>query len=138
MESLDDRPGEPDYTAEAIRTLGLPDSPVIHFAISTVAELLRPLASMSHEDARSTCIDRYRVASGTVLERQPIEWARHQFQSRIGVEVDNTAWETIKRLLRTDWLGQAKASLEARGVDTGPDAQRMASRYGWYPVPRDI
>jgi hypothetical protein len=124
------------FTAEAVQTLGLPDSPVIHLAIHTVAELLQPLESQSTFDARSTCISRFRVASGTVLEGLPIECATLKFLAYIGVErvaseVDMAIWSK-----RTDWLGQAKAALEADGRDPGPETKRMATRYGWDPSPR--
>lgn len=136
MEPTANRPDFHDYSGEAMQTLGLPDSPVIHLAIRTVAELLQPLDAGSLEDARSTCIDRFGVSSGTVLESLPIEWARHQFLLRIGVDSDGFDSEDSMRTTRTDWLGQAKVSLEARGADPGPDAKRMATRYGWHPKPR--
>lgn len=125
-----------EYASEAVKSLGLPDSPVIHLSIHTVAGLLRPLESRSLRDARSTCIARFRVASSTVLEGLPIEHARYEFLSRVGVEGDSTEADEAYRTRRTDWLGQAKEQLAAQGLDTGPDARPMATRYGWNPTPR--
>lgn len=129
-------PRKVDYTADALATMGLPESPVIDLSIRTVAELLQPLDARSRVDARSTCISRFRTASHAALEGLSIEWARYSFLISIGADSDGTEPAVAFRPGRTDWLGHAKAALDAIGVDTGPDAKRMATRYGWLPKPR--
>jgi hypothetical protein len=120
-------------TEYALQTLGLPDSPAIHLAICTVAELLQPLDASCSASSRDKCIVRFRVASHAVREGLPIEYSRLQYLWRFGTDINHETAEAALRLPRTDWLGRAKAALEAIGVDPGPDAQKMATRYEWRP-----
>ena len=116
---------------EAMRALVLPDSPMIHLAIGTVAELLQPLDANCSVSARDKCFVRCQVASRAVRTGWPIEFCRQEYFSRVGSGFDQGAADAALLLPRTDWFGQAKASLEAIGVDPGADAQQMAARYEW-------
>jgi len=118
---------------EAMRALGLPNSPAIHLAICTVAELLQPLDATCSGSSRDKCLVRFRAASHAVREGLPIEYSRLQYLWRFGTDITHDTAEVAVRLPRTDWLGQARAALEAIGVDPGPDAQKMATPYGWSP-----
>lgn len=123
------------YSEEAQRLLGIPDSPVIHLAICTVAELLKPLDARSKLDADATRIQRMRVASGTALECLPIEIAQLNFLSAIGVEQEDPNMRAWLRVVRTNWLAQARAALTVLGLDPGMETKGMATRYGWLMEP---
>jgi hypothetical protein len=120
------------FREAALASMGLPDSPVIREAITTIAGLLRPLSTHSTSSPLHDCIQRFRWASHAALGHWPIEYVRLQYLSRCDMEIDPVEADAVLEIPGTDWLGQAKAALEVRGIlDTGPDAKKMASRYGW-------
>ncbi len=123
------------YSAEASKLVGIPRSPVIHLAILTVVDDLLPLAAQTRASAspnpNAARIGAFRVASRTVLEGFPIEWAKLYYLTYFGDEFDGSEAEVAYRTKRTDWLGEAKSVIESSGLDSGPDAKRMATRYGW-------
>ena len=132
MDAPSETPENPKHVQAALASMGLPDSPVIREAIATIAGLLRPLSTHSKCSPLDDCIVRYRMASRAVLDRRPIEYLRLEYLDRCGVGFDPADADAAMKMSGTDWLGQAKASLEERGIpDTGPDAQKMATRYGW-------
>ena len=136
MDAASGHEENPEFKEAAVATMGLPDSPVILEAISTIAGLLRPLSKHSTCSPLHECIQRFRVASGAALDRKPIELVRLEYLTHCDVEFDPADAGAALSLPGTDWLGQAKAALEARGVsDTGPDAKKMATRYGWRSPP---
>lgn len=120
---------------EAMRTIGLPESPVIHLAISMVAELLQPLDANCSASKRDKSMVRCRVAARTVFDRWPIEFSRQQYHLHFGTGFNQVAADAASRLPRTNWFEQAKAALEAIGLDPGPDARKMVIHYGWRPDP---
>jgi hypothetical protein len=118
----------------AMRSIGTLPTPVIDLAICTVAELLQPLDAQVNDSQRNKCTTRVRLASMAALEAMPLEAARIEYLWRYGLATGQEA-AAARRLPRTDWLRQAKAALEAIGIDPGPDSKRMATRYGWNTHP---
>lgn len=121
----------PFFSQEARSTLGLPDSPAIHLAVTSLAERLGAFAEGTHLDLRAIRITALRTASRAVLEELPFEQVVFDFQTSLGLPGDQAAAEEAYRTTRTDWLGQAVAKIEAMGLSAGLDARRMATPYGW-------
>jgi hypothetical protein len=65
------------------------------------------------------------------LEELPFEQVAFDFCSNLELPCDANAAAAAMRTTRTDWLGLATAKIRAAGIDTGPDAARMATPYGW-------
>lgn len=116
---------------EAMRSLVLPDSPMIHLAISTVAEMLQSLDANCPTSARDKCFVRCVVAARAVRAGWPIEICRQEYFSSVGSGFDQHAADAALLLPRTDWFGQAKAALEKIGIDPGANARQIAAHYGW-------
>lgn len=132
-----DRTMFPHYCADARQHLGIPDSPVIHLAIATVADQLMPLSSGTTLTPDLVRITALRCASGAALNQMPFECAVLEFRQSLGIDIeaDRAAADQAFRTVRTDWLRAAKEQIVAEGHDPGPDAQRMATAYGWNPSP---
>lgn len=94
------------------------DFGVISLAIQTATELLQP-SRRGRFDVRSTCIARVTVASGTVLEGLPIEFARHDFLSRIGVDGDAAGADAAFQLLGPIGSVSSRARLGDRTRTSG-------------------
>lgn len=129
IRGLDQKPAFPHHSPEASRLLGLPDSPVIHLAVTTIANRLLALQHQSPLPAEAVRITAFRVASGTALEGMPFELAEAEFLHRL----NDPGAPPLPDLgvKHTDWLGEATAAIRESGGDPGPDARRMATRYGW-------
>jgi len=129
IRELNHKPAFPHHSPEASRLLGLPDSPVIHLAVTTIVNRLLALQHQSTLTAEVVRITAFRVASGTALEGMPFELAAAEFLHRLnGPGAPPYPDLGIKR---TDWLGDASNAIRESGGDPGPDARRMATRYGW-------
>ena len=103
------------HNLTASSQLGLPDSPVIHLAVSHVVSLLLQHAPGTHLSEEQVHIQALRAASGTVLEHLPIEYAIERFKDRVGLEMKNA--EFLERTYyshRTNWLLIAKNAILAR------------------------
>jgi len=125
---------EPDflhYSAEARSLLGLPDSPVIHLAVTRLVDMLLPHSEGAPLSQRAVRITAFRSASGGALESLPFECVVGEFRSTLNLPADMEASEIAYRTKRTDWLGQARDDIVAAGGDPGRNAHRMATRYGW-------
>lgn len=121
----------PYYSEEARNQLGLPDSPVIHLAITKLADKLMSFASGTRFSADIIRITALRAASGCVQDESPFECAVLKFRVSLDLPADAAAADEAYRTTRTDWLGQAMAEIKAAGIDPGADARRMATPYGW-------
>lgn len=119
------------HNLKASSQLGLPDSPVIHLAVTQVANLLLPHAAGTHLSEEQAYVQALRAASGTVLEYLPIEYAIEIFKERVGLSMDDEVAERMYRSHRTNWLRQAKNAILDAGEHPGPDTSRSATRYGW-------
>lgn len=115
----------------ALESLFLPDSPVILRAVCLVAELLAPLDATCSGIRLDKSMVRFRVARQAVRSGLPIEFSRLQFLWRFDVDVAHTAADAALSLPRVDWLGQAKAALEAADIDPGTDAQLVMALCRW-------
>lgn len=125
----------PHYSEEARSQLGLPDSPVLHLAITKLADELMPFAEGAKVEARIIRITALRTASGAVREYLPLECAIYTFRTTLELPADPAASKEAYRTVRRNWMREAKAAIEAEGLDPGPNAVRMATAYGWNPDP---
>jgi hypothetical protein len=122
----------------ALQSLNLPDSPVIQLSVCSVAELLLPLDAKFIGSQHEKCMVRAHLAANAVRNNLPIEFVRLQCLWRFDVAVTHTAADAALTLPRHDWLAQAKAALQAIGVDPGPDARKLMAEGGWgYPRRED-
>ena len=121
------------HSVEASRLLCLPNSPILHLAVTTVVARLLALPHQSSQSAEAVRITAFRVASGTVLECLPFECAAATFLSTLidAAEPDFEASDLAYRSKRTNWLSEARAAIVAEGADPGPYARPWATRYGW-------
>lgn len=119
------------HNLKASSQLGLPDSPVIHLAVTQVASLLLPQAAGTHLSEEQAYVQALRAASGTVLEHLPIEYAVEIFKERVGLAMDVGVAQRMHRSHRTNWLLQAKNAILEAGEHPGPDTSQSATRYGW-------
>lgn len=129
--SLPEVPRFPHHNLEASSLLGLPDSPTIHLAVTTVRDMLIALVEGLPHDERAARITAWRQASGAVLESLPIECAAMHFLSIVGLQFDQEAAELAYATKRTDWLSLAHEQIRASGLHPGPSVQRAATPYGW-------
>lgn len=125
-----DEPKFPHHNEAFTRQLGLPDSPVIHLAVQTVMDrLLAELEEPWRSDDKVR-IAAMRTASGTVLMRRPFVYARTYLNEILNGPAD---WDSVQDEIVApgpDWLGEARAAIVAAGEDPGPDARRIATRWG--------
>lgn len=131
-------PAFPHHNEAFTRQLGLPDSPVIHLAVQTVMERLLAELEESRRSEDRVRIAAMRTASGTVLMRRPFVYARTYLKEIIDGPAD---WDSVQDEVVApgpDWLGEARAAMLARGEDPGPDARRIATRWGWDPGPAEV
>lgn len=119
------------HNLKASKHLGLPDSPVIHLAVSNVVSLLMPNATGTRLSDEQAEVQALRTASRTVLESLPIECAVEMFKERLDLPMGAELMERMYRSVRTDWLLSAKNAILEAGEHTGPDVSRSATRYGW-------
>ena len=126
----------PYYSQEARQQLGLPDSPVLHLAITKLANALMLLAEGAQLDARIVRITALRSASSAALEQSPWACAAYRFSCDLGLPTDSAGSDEAFRTVRTDWLRAASAQIEAERLDPGPDTKRMATDYGWNGHPQ--
>ena len=127
-------PRFPHYSAEAEKLLGLPDSPVVHLAVTRLVALLLPHADGTRFDPETVRITAFREASGAALEGLPLANVVGRF--RLTLDLSSPPWsELAKPKSRTNWLDWAMAEIREEGLDPGPDANRLATRYGWTPYP---
>lgn len=132
MTFTDANPTFPYQSSEASRELGIPDSPEIHLAITSLAERLMPIADGTKFSDSKVRIAALRTASGGVLFRYPFEEVVIRFRLNLGVHIDQDEVDrAINPTLKTDWLGQAVLDLKAQGVEVPNSFGQQASNYGW-------
>lgn len=127
-------PQFPHHNPEASRQLGLPDSPTVHLAVTTVANRLLALVEGVEDDPRALGIQALRAASYAVLFSLPFEAATADFLSRCDLHADHETARRACKAGRMDWLGCAREQVLAEGSDPGPDVREMATAYGWRDV----
>jgi hypothetical protein len=132
MTFTDANPTFPYQSSEASHELGIPDSPEIHLAITSLAERLMPIAEGTNVSDSKVRIAALRTASGGVLFRHPFEEVVIRFRLNLGLHIDQDEIDrTLNPSLKTDWLGQAVHDLKAQGVEIPNGFGQQASNYGW-------
>jgi hypothetical protein len=125
---------EPDFpyqSSELTKEIGVPDSPLVHLAISSLAEQLLPIAEGASSDARIQRIQALRAASYAVLMHHTLAFTDVRFRSSLELPVSQEEIESVSGNERTNWLAKASAQLQAEGVDLGSYVRVQASPYGW-------
>lgn len=136
MEKMADSPSFPHHWPEASRQLGIPDSPVVHLAIRTIAQRLLDAYGSQCQDWDAAQITALRCASRAALESESFELATLRFHLYADMHVDAALEARAREAVRTNWLGQATQQILAEGDDPGPDAKRLATSYGWTSIDR--
>lgn len=131
MQAAENVPRFVHHNLEASRLVGLPDSPVIHLAVSMVYDLLLPSAAGAPISLERVHIQAMRAASGCVLFSSAIEEARELFRDSVGLQMDASVFEPERRRPRVNWLKLARQQMLADGDDPGPDVSRCSTAYGW-------
>jgi hypothetical protein len=127
----DMEPGFPYQSSELSKELGVPDSPLIHLAISSLAEQLLPIAEVTSSDARMQRTQVLRAASYAVLMHHTLAFTEARFRSSLELPVSQEEIDSVSGNERTNWLAKASAQLQAEGVDLGSYVRVQASPYGW-------
>lgn len=125
---------EPDFpyqSSELSKALGVPDSPLVHLAITTLADRLLPIAEAAFGDIRRPRIQSLRAASYAVLMCETFNCAEVRFRSSLELPVSQEEIDSASGNERTNWLAKAAAQLQAEGVDLGSYVRVQASPYGW-------
>jgi hypothetical protein len=127
----DMEPGFPYQSSELTKELGVPDSPLVHLAISSLAERLLPTAETALSDTRMQRIQALRAASYAVLMHETFMLTDVRFRASLELPVSQEEIESASGNERTNWLAQASDQLRAEGVDLGSYVRVQASPYGW-------
>jgi hypothetical protein len=134
----DEHPEFPYQSSAAHRQLGVPSSPVIHLAITTLAEQLLPLAGSTGLDDAQSRILALRVASDAAL----FGWSLPEAEQHVRIGLDRPCQDGVKvpthriRIpTETDWLGSAAARLEREGVHVDQRFQQQRTNHGWRELP---
>ncbi len=128
----DAAPVFPYKSSTARSQLGVPDSPEIHLAITTVAELLLPVASASNRDEPLQRNVALRVASGAVLFGWPLSAAEQEVRDRLDLPLaDGVDLPEPRIRNEKDWLAEAAEQLRRQGVHVDPKFQHQRTEYGW-------
>ena len=124
-------PDFPYHSSELTKELGVPDSPLVHLAISSLAEQLLPIAEGASSDARIQRIQALRAASYAVLMHHTLAFTDVRFRASLELPVSQEEIDSVSGNERTNWLAKASAQLQAEGVDLGSYVRVQASPYGW-------
>lgn len=116
---------------EFSRQLGIPDSPVVHLAIRTVAKRLMDSQGAECCDQEAAQIAAMRSASRAVLESESFDLAKLRFRLAMNLPTDVEQEARAAEAPKSDWLKMARDTILAEGGDPGPDPHQLASRYGW-------
>lgn len=127
----DKEPSFPYQSSELTKELGVPDSPLVHLAISSLADRLLPIAEAALSDTRTQRIQALRAASYAVLMHHTLAFADVRFRASLQLPVSQEDIDSASGNERTNWLAKAVAQLQAEGVDLGSYVRVQASPYGW-------
>lgn len=117
---------------EASRLLGIPESPVVHLAIRTVADRLMESHGAECRVQEAAQIAAMRSASRAVLESESFDLATLRFRLAMDLPTDVEQEARAADAPKSDWLKMARDTILAEGGDPGPDPHQLASRYGWW------
>ena len=127
----DMEPGFPYQSSELTKALGVPDSPLVHLAICSLAERLLPIAEAACADPRIQRSEALRAASYAVLMHHTFISAEVRLRSSLGLPISQEKIDEASGHESTNWLAEASAQLLAEGVDLGSYVRVQASPYGW-------
>lgn len=128
----DPNPEFPYQSSEAAMQLGLPDSPEIHLAVTTVASLLLPIASLTSLDIKQQRVAVLRVASGAVLFGWSLTSAEQMARVHLNLPIlEGCTLPQSRMINEKDWLAEAANRLCDEGVAIKSGVQRQRSNYGW-------
>ena len=128
-------PTFPYQSGEAREHLGIPDSPEVHLAITSLAERLLLITEQAFCEIPIKRITALRTASGAVLMSLPFECVELKLRVVLNLPADHDVADESYRTRRTDWLGQAVERLRSEGILVNPDFRKQASPYGWCRLP---
>jgi|GEM_PF-4015428 len=127
----DIEPAFPYQSSELSKELGVPDSPLVHLAISSLAERLLPTAETAFSDPRMQRIQALRAASYAVLMHHTLAFTDVRFRASLELPVSQEEVDSATGNEKTNWLAKASAQLQAEGVDLGSYVRVQPSPYGW-------
>lgn len=127
----DARPLFPYASSEARAGLGIPDVPVIHLAITQLAERLMLMTIDRGDSKESVRILALRCASYGVLMKLPIEAVEMRFLTYVDLPTSPDAFDRAQEAAPVDWLGDAMACLGTGQGATVNSVRQLATPYGW-------
>lgn len=127
----DMEPSFPYQSSELSKELGVPDSPLVHLAISSLAERLLPTAETAFSDPHTQRIQALRAASYAVLMHHTLAFTDLRFRASLELPVSQEEIDATSGNERTNWLAQASAKLQVEGVDLDSYVRVRPSPYGW-------
>ena len=127
----DIEPVFPYQSSELSKELGVPDSPLVHLAISSLAERLLPITEVALSNPRHQRIKALRAASYAVLMNETFKCTEVQLRFDLELPVSKEEFDAASGTERTNWLAEASAQLKAEGIDIDSYVRVLASRYGW-------
>lgn len=127
----DASPSFPYQSSEASHYLGIPDSPVVHLAITRLAERLLLTTFPRDEPSEMARIAALRCASYGVLMRHSFEAIEYRFGVYIDLPRHDAAFDRAEKANSVDWMGEAISQLESEGVDIASGVRQQATPYGW-------
>lgn len=130
-------PEFPCQSREASSQLGIPDSPVIHLAITELASQLLQYTEGSPLEHWQIRIAALRAASGAVLFGRSFDEAEFHLRIATDLPVPSVIPEEVMLAPRRDWLAEAAARLRAEGMNVPHAYQRQRSPYGWCQIDKE-
>jgi hypothetical protein len=128
----DANPKFPYQSSEARRQLGLPDSPEVHLAITSLAEQLLSMAEVANLEASMARIAVLRIASGAVQFGWTLLGAQQQFRIHLNLPLqDGVAIPSHRISNEKDWLSEAVSQLQREGVTIDQRFQQQRTNRGW-------
>src|ERR1035437_5092155 len=126
----DMEPSFPYQSSELTKELGVPDSPLVHLAISSLAERLLPVAEAASSDTRIQRIQALRAASYAVLMHHTFAFTDVRLRASLELPVSQEEFDAASGNERPNWLAHASAQVQAEGGDLGAYVRVQASPYG--------
>ena len=133
----DSEPPFPHFSSEAHSTLGIPDTPEVHLAITELATSLLSTARASSRSEREQRIAALRTASGAVLFGWPLPVAERELRLSLDMPPNDAPSARYRIHEGKDWLGRAAARLREQGLPVRADYARQRTNYGWRPLDPD-
>ena len=124
----DAEPLFPYQSSEARQQLGIPNSPVIHLAITDLAQRLLDECPDFGNPPEILRITALRSGSYGARESRAYEAVAVRHRAMLGSRVEQEEIDLAYALPRMDWLGLAMSRLEAEGIATDPRSRQHSPR----------